>query len=263
MSDARNLIDYLCLGAHHMDWRVRLRGPLIRGESNPGSTQIRPGGVAHNVWRGLTAAGCQARLVSLPQPEDRLYMAVEQVDGSLAHGIACLDAYENLNADFLGRHSAQVAESKVLVVDGNCAQDLFEALPRHTCLALVAVSPGKMARLATGLSKAHWLFCNRAELAELHRLKADLPKDLMPEDLTIVETLGAEGLHLYSGGQVHRFDAPDLPFGVPDETGLGDILAASILAQIHKRDPVGAVATGLRNFPHLLTQVQPDLTAQP
>ncbi|MEN0087135.1 MAG: hypothetical protein AAF737_01735 [Pseudomonadota bacterium] len=235
-----------------MDWRVRLRGPLHEGESNPGSTDVRPGGVAHNVWHALKRLERDAELVSLEAPETRIYMAVENQDGSLAHGIACLDAYDDLDDVFLYRHIDQMSRADVLVADGNCAHKLFDVLPTHPCMALIAVSPAKMDRMRPALAKANWLFCNRAELAQL-RSDGWRP----PAPLHIVETRGKDGLVLHAGDQRNSFAPPDLRQITVDETGLGDALAACILAQFHHASTLpaeGIISMGLESFAEFLTR---------
>lgn len=241
-----------------MDWRARLGAPLVEGESNPATTDVRPGGVAHNVWRALCHFRLDAQLVSLPGPDKRLYMALEHADGTLAHGIACLDAYEQLDAAFAAQHMDRLTSADVLVVDGNCTHDLFAALPAHACMALVAVSPAKMQRMVSALAHAAWLFCNQAEYRQLQSLQVGLT-----DQLNIVETRGGDGLILHSRGKSVQFEAPKLEMPDLDETGLGDAMAACILAHVtyeHSRnEPEAAVANGLKQFPALLS----DLSTQP
>ncbi|MEM1364466.1 MAG: hypothetical protein AAGH82_01825, partial [Pseudomonadota bacterium] len=242
---------FLCLGVHHLDWRVRLRGPLHPGESNPAAADVRSGGVAHNVWQGLCELGCEADLLSLPALDTRMYMAIEHEDGRLAHGIACLDAYDALDAAFLAQHSTRLKEAALVVVDGNCAADLFADLPAHPCLAFVAVSPAKMGRMAGSLARAKWLFCNRAEYAQLLALDA-----AVPDGLNIVETRGSAGLALHAGGETISFDAPTIDELSLDETGLGDAMAACILARIPGHTVTDAVTLGLGQFPILVSKLQ-------
>lgn len=239
---------------------MRLRKPLLDGESNPAAASVRPGGVAHNVWRALRLVGADAQLVSLPAHDSRFYVAIEHGDGSLAHGIACLDAYEQLNAAFLSQHMELAAAADVLVADGNCTPDFFAALPTHACLALVAVSPAKMRRMADALGKASWLFCNRAEFRELQAISGHLGAHVA-DHLKLVETRGKDGLTLHWRGQIHNFPAPQIDVAEIDETGMGDAMAACILAHVTRAEPVQAVSHGLRQFPSVLTQLVANATS--
>jgi sugar/nucleoside kinase (ribokinase family) len=217
------------MGAAHLDWKIRLGAKLVAGESNPATVTTRAGGVANNIFNTLRHLGRAPEFVGLEPDASRVYLAVEGPEGNLEHGIACLESYDELNAEFLRDQAPRLANADWLIVDCNCREDLFELLPDviddSTKLVLVAVSPAKLPRLVPALGRANWLFCNAAEWETLLAFEWNLPADL-----NVVKTVGRDGVERLLGLTVtSRHPVPQSAEALTDLTGPGDSLCALVV----------------------------------
>jgi sugar/nucleoside kinase (ribokinase family) len=193
--------DILCIGALHWDVIGRCAGRLGAGDDRPGRVLRRPGGVAFNIARALTAEGLRPALLAVLGRDaagDALaaacvaagvdpalalradgatgsYVALEDADGLVA-AVADATTLEAAGTALLaplrdGRLPAPWTGPAVL--DGNLPEGVLAAIAAEPVLAgarlsVAAASNAKAGRLAAFLGRpGATLYLNRAEAAEL------------------------------------------------------------------------------------------------
>ncbi|MEM7354774.1 MAG: carbohydrate kinase family protein [Acidobacteriota bacterium] len=165
----------------------------IPGESMPGRVTVSAGGVGRNVAENLARLGVATRLLTavgedadgeriladcrragvdvdavrvVRDGETCRYLALLDEAGDLRLAVSQMDLVDRLDADYLDRHAALIAESSLVVVDANLPPRTIEAL-LHRCTGqpvfLEPVSAPKAARLKAFVGRFHTLKPNRAE----------------------------------------------------------------------------------------------------
>ncbi len=268
--------DVVCFGAAHWDVIARAQGDAP-GPDRPGRVDRRPGGVAFNVARALTAAGCRVALVT-PLGDDEegqrllsvlsdcgiptdgvilgstertaCYVAVEGADGELLTAVADAAALDALTPADL--RLDRVLGAKAWFLDANLPVAVIQALAeRHSRPSLIAdaVSPAKAPRLQSILGSLDTLYCNRGEAEAICATRFQAAE-------TAAKALVARGAAraVVTDGPHAAADAG--PYGavtlrpevsaLHSVTGAGDaLLAAHLAVTLQGGDPGSALAAGL------------------
>ena len=277
-----------CIGGISIDRKLRSIAGLRFGTSNPVSGAIAPGGVARNVAHCLARLGCSTSLFSAigsDAPGEGLldelrsdgvdvsgvarsddyptasYTAVFESDGRLSVGLADMESFTTLDADWAARIIPSLESADYWFVDANLPAATLERLlrepPPEVRILADPVSAPKAKRLLPVLPSIHALFPDRREamaLAAAGGMQA--PRGVVPgrsrvdsgarepaklaefsvaaaliRDVgvgTVVVSLGAEGVYL-DDGERPRVVAAIPPTRVADVTGAGDALVAGYL----------------------------------
>ncbi|MFZ6848817.1 carbohydrate kinase [Undibacterium sp. RuRC25W] len=191
---------FICIGGANIDRKLRSKGPLQMGTSNPVSQYESYGGVARNIAENLARLGAATRLIcavgddaagqSLLTQADSVgidvaaslhvsgalsgsYTALLDDAGELVLAMAHMELCESLTPAFLVSRQQQRANAMMTIADMNLPLDsmqllLDEANVNCTPLVVVAVSQPKMTRLPEQLTGLRLLILNNAELEQRH-----------------------------------------------------------------------------------------------
>lgn len=256
----------LAIGGAHIDRKGWLSGAHKAGASNPGHWETEAGGGAFNAARNLARLGHQVTLVA-PRGGDAAadlvaraaedagiedcpltfldratpnYSAILEPDGNLVTALADMALYDLVPARRLlsSRLRKRLAAADLLLVDSNLPENALSALADAAAvfglpLAVIAISPAKVVRWRSSLSKISCLAMNVAEAAALTGTQAQSPSDW----ITHLAHAGLSGGLVSSGaGAVTAFAAsrstslqPPLLDALEDVTGAGDALASGYL----------------------------------
>lgn len=271
MSAATRAGRIACIGGAAVDRTYRLAAPLAPRTSNPATGRISFGGVARNIAENLARLQIPTSLTSVVGDDDngRLlarqigdlgvdvsgvmtlaarstaeYVAVVDVSGDLALGLADMAIFDHFPIDHLRAAWPRLANADWIAADCNLlAPVLRELIARcgggAQRLAIDAVSTAKVARLPASLAGVDLLFLNRDEAAAYLNLS---PDRMAPADADIADELrdrgarhvivtrGAEGLTIASDGGA--FSVAGAPCHFRNATGAGDALIAGTLFRL-------------------------------
>ncbi len=200
----------LAIGGAHIDRKGWLSGPHKAGASNPGHWETEPGGGAFNAARNLSRLGHQVTLVA-PRGGDAAadlvaraaedagvedcpltfldratpsYSAILEPNGNLVTALADMALYNLIPARRLlsSRLRKRLAAVDLLLADSNLPESALVALADAASgfgvpLSVIAVSPAKVVRWRTSLSKITCLAMNIAEAAALTGAQAQSPEE--------------------------------------------------------------------------------------
>jgi len=248
-----------CFGALHLDVKARLTGTLLRGTSNPVTTTRAIGGVATNVARSLARLGVPVHLVSIVGPDsapllDRIsiegvdvthvrvtegastasYTAVLAADGCLEAGIADMDIYGAMDADW-GHAAPTVGD--LWFAEANIPGPGLQALATAAVgrpFFVDPVSVEKSQRVAGVIDRVACIF---PDAGEAEALTGESDPEAGAANLIAqraggaVVTTGRDGVVVADGESVtiHPAIAPN---SIVDVTGAGDALVAGYLAAL-------------------------------
>jgi len=258
------LINFACIGAAHIDTKVRAAEGLIVGTSNPVTTSKAYGGVARNIAENLAKLGASCTLVSRvgqdPQGDQLIdamqacaidtslisrsqmsptatYTAILHVNGDLMLGLADMAIYDELTPALI----SSISHIPYWIVDGNvseaCLRHLGDLKPKNTSLWVIPVSIPKVHRLRTVLTHIDGLIINVQELAALlSQQEIDIPDActfLHDAGVSmVVVTRGSEGVFVSTRTSSKFFEA--YATEIVDVTGAGDAFSAGMLYGLHK-----------------------------
>lgn len=190
--------DYVCVvGGANVDIEGRVPGPLLHGDSNPGTVIRSPGGVGRNIAENLALLDVPTRLITALGRDDSgtwlheltaasgvdltdsvwsesaptaTYLSVIDGSGEMAVAVNDMAVMGALDVDALGARSDTLGNAAAVVVDCN----LTSASIGHIAGTLTngplfvdPVSVAKAGRVAPHLASVHTLKPNRAEAALL------------------------------------------------------------------------------------------------
>jgi pseudouridine kinase len=255
----------VCIGAIARDRKYHLSGEVVLGTSNPATSSVDFGGIAHNVAVNLCRLEVPATLLTVigddPTGEEMLaylrlhrvdislverspsapsanYVAVLAPDGMLVVGIADMRVFDELDAARFARHAGHLADASWVFVDTNVTPGFLEACIAHRLehdyrLAVNTASGIKAKRLPVDLRGVDYLFCSDAEaIAYLDERLASTPmrraKALRERGAQcVVLTMGERGAIVADDRGTTTL--PAVPAVVRDDTGAGDALIAGTL----------------------------------
>ncbi len=227
-----------CIGGTTLDRRARAHSPLITGTSNPATVTTKPGGVARNVADWLSQLGVDVALYSA-LGDDRAgydllrqlatngvdvsgvrrsadlptatYTAALEPNGELTLGLADMEIFERLDADWCDSIAPAIEQCPIWLVDANLPRATLDYLLNtygdNATIVADPVSVAKAERLRPYLDAVDVVFPDRKEAAVLSGLLTETPEqvaaaaaqiwDLGPG--TVIVSLGAEGIYLEDG----------------------------------------------------------------
>jgi len=228
----------LCIGGCHWDIRLIAQQPLLAGESTPVTSDMTPGGAVSNVARALRSKGHDVEIASVvgnnPPEQSHLskvlqgresgrYITVETSDGQLVHGLADLDIYAAMDADWYAGLSEASHGYDAVVIDCNAQPEALARFETTKPLYAVSVSPAKVQHFRDVLPRLSGLFLNKNEAAVLG--------DLIIRSAITLKTLGKDGAVLLDHGKM--IDQWPAPVGQPAHVnGLGDRLTGLVLSSL-------------------------------
>lgn len=269
----------LVMGGAHVDRRGRTDGAAVMGASNPGRFIEEPGGGGFNAARALARLGHPVRLLS-PRGGDAAgdsvtqaaieagiddrpfvfldratpsYTAILDSKGDLVIALADMELYRLFSPRRLATLSARAAVDGVgaLLCDANLPEPTLSAIAdlaraRAIPVAAIAISPAKVIRFRSLLSKLDWLFMNAAEAAALTGVEQAEPEQWpgLLRDMGLaggVITHGPGPMIAFQGDTTIRLQPPRLD-KVADVTGAGDATAASFFSAILSDMPIADAA---------------------
>lgn len=254
-------------GGIHRD-RIGHAASQVRPDtSTPGAISVRPGGVAVNVARVVSALGNSAALCGAvgsdsdgsallstlkeqglevsavgirPDYPTASYLALHNPDGSLAAALVDARLTEALTLSDLALSSPLIAAAELWFLDANLTKDVFEGLLSRSgdrLIAADAVSVAKAGRLRPWLDRMDFLFANKSEAGAL----LDASFDSAADAAEVLVTAGARCAFVTDGpapmaiakkGDTTAptvFCQSPLPANAVDVTGVGDALVGATL----------------------------------
>ena len=275
------------VGAMNIDIQGKTFLPFRPGDSNPGSLRIEAGGVGRNIAENLARLGLDVELISVLGDDfnaslleascrdagvglggcSRLvgrtsssYLCILDTDGSLAGGLAAMDAMDELGPERLEAAAAILDSCEIIIVDANVPEASIKWLAarypkggRGPALGFDPVSARKAARGRASLPAFAFAKPNRAEAAVLaglagpgghtglHGERYD-PTALAPDALAralrsrglgeAFVSLGSDGIWAEGGGGerwIAKLPEGGIPGWAPaSSSGAGDAACAAI-----------------------------------
>ncbi len=243
------------IGGANMDIKALSSRPVVAGTSNPGHVARSPGGVGRNVAENLarlgtptvlvaavgsdalgdellaatSAAGVDVSFVRRVAARTGTYIAVLDDTGELSVAVSDMVATESLTADDVRAAEAVIAQSALVVLDGNLPREALIAgwelaAGANVPVVIDPVSVPKAAALAGLLDGTRPLFAITPNLDELAVLGDCV--ELVDRGIEQVWVrIGAEGSRLVNSEGSTRL--PSTPAEVVDVTGAGDAMLAA------------------------------------
>jgi pseudouridine kinase len=258
--------DYVCVvGGANVDIEGRAPGPLLLGDSNPGTVARSPGGVGRNIAENLARLGVPTRLITALGRDhngtwlhDRTadagvdlvdsvwsesaptatYLSVIDGSGEMAVAVNDMAVMDALDVAALDARRDTVAHATAVVVDCNLASKTIGRVASDLArgpLFVDPVSSAKAGRVGPHLASVHTLKPNRAEAALLTgvditgrrslRTAAEALLDAGVQQVVI--SLGAEGV-FFADAEMSGTLAPPQET-IESVTGAGDALMAGLV----------------------------------
>jgi pseudouridine kinase len=271
------------IGGANMDLHAQGTADLVPGSSNPGSSQLSPGGVGRNIAEVVARLGSPCHLVSMvgddPLGAELIghtaeagvdvahvrrrrgptgtYAAILSPAGELVVAVADMAATDLITPLVVEAAAGLIRGARVLVLDGNLlpatvAHALDLARDAGVRVVLDPVSVPKAERLRPVLGRGIDLVTpNRAELAALTGLSTRTDAQVQ-QAIERLQALGVPGVWVRLGDRGSVLDGPSgrwelaAPEVEPiDVTGAGDaMLGAFCHALLHGADLAEAARYG-------------------
>ena len=257
----------VAVGGANMDVHGTPHARLRRRDSNPGSVQTSPGGVARNIAENLARLGVDCRLIAplgadhygdllvrqgreagidmrhtlrLDKEATSTYLSVLDETGDMLLAISDMKILDALDARRLEKHDRMLGEAAAIVVDLNlCDSALAYLMGKHSNRPIFVdtVSTTKAVRIKPYLAAVHTIFPSVIEAEAVSGLKgankpglkniADWFHERGPQQVFI--TLGQDGVFFSGGGE--QTTLPPIRSRTAINTGgAGDAFAAGVIA---------------------------------
>ena len=254
-------------GAVNMDIGGTPDAPLVRGDSNPGTVRISPGGVGRNIAHNLRLLGNEVKLVSAfgddaygqhlaescralgidtreslfaEGERTSTYLYITREDGNPELAVNDMRIYRKMTPEFIAEKTDLLEGSGLIIVDANLPQQTVEAVCKGSKAPVFAepVSGVKALRFRNVLPFIHTLTPNLLEAEALTDRSID-PEDpaslsaaacvLLREGVQqVVITLGAKGCFFTDGHRARIL--PAFPARMVNGNGAGDALISGLAA---------------------------------
>ena len=268
----------LVIGGANVDISGTAAGPLILGDSHPGSVRCTPGGVARNIAENLARLGHATRLVAALGDDlfgrgllesaqsagvntdhcwtdfgqsTSTYLSVHAGDGALCVGVNDMGIVNSITPARLADQAPLIQQAHTVVLDCNLSADTIGWVLRNTNAPVLvdAVSAKKCTRLQPLLERIHTLKLNPLEAQAL----CGLPCESAAQLLAVARWLHSQGVRqvLLSLGARGMFwsdkDAGNgwqdaLTGTVVNVTGGGDALLSGWAHALLHRQPLAQAA---------------------
>ncbi len=254
----------VAIGGANMDLCGKSAVPILNGDSNPGTLNYSPGGVARNIADNLARLGSKVELLSSigdDQWGEQLiaacveagvgvghlhrsqngrtatYLSIHDNQGEMIVALNDMKVLEQLNAEQLAKHKSLISHSDLIVLDANLSEDALAYLFNSTEQNRIYVDPvsaNKAIKLKPYLAQIELLKPNliEAELLSGIQLKSDndLPRicDALHDKgiQQVVLSLGSKGIFASNRHETLRLTPTSTD--VINVTGAGDALMAGL-----------------------------------
>ncbi len=254
------------VGGANMDIHGTPDAALRQHDSNPGTVQSSPGGVARNIAENLARLGVDCRLIApvgndhhgklllqqgreagidmrnmlqIDSASTSTYLSILDHCGDLALAISDMAILDELNADQLRTHEKMLRQATMIVADTNLTDDALAYLTgtfAEQTLFVDTVSTTKAVRIRPYLSAVHTLKPGLIEAEEIAGIKATTDDQLPTlahwfhqqgvKQLFI--TLGARGVFYSTGEQQGIEKSPTSTDQPINAGGAGDAFIAGL-----------------------------------
>jgi sugar/nucleoside kinase (ribokinase family) len=241
--------DFICIGAVHYDYEVRIKGNFLKNRTNPVKQEKKIGGVAYNIAKLLSILKHKTKLYSLDCDMDqkieiistgikfkpltdkfknRYYTSVLDKNGKMILGLANMDEYEKkINPNKINEFI-----NKNIIIDLNFSKDLIKNVInknyKKNYICVCGTSAHKILKIKYLLKKIHTIILNKQESLNLTNTKTIKQSMncliLQNKKLNIIITNGKYAIHSYFN-KVHYVSYPP-KIKIKNENGAGDALNA-------------------------------------
>ena len=258
--------DYVCvIGGANVDLEGRVTGVLRFADSNPGTVNRSPGGVARNIAENLARLNVSTRLVTALGRDEHgtwlhdetatsrvdladavwsesaptaTYLSVIDADGEMVLAVNDMAVMASLDNAALDARRDTIIHAAAVVADCNLTPQSLGHLVTGLARGPVFVDPvssAKAERIAPHLGSVHTLKPNRAEAALLSGVDISGPRSLRAAAGVLLDagvqhvviSLGADGV-FFADAETSGTLAPP-SHAVASVTGAGDALMAGLV----------------------------------
>ena len=252
-------INFICIGAVHKDYIMKLKGNYYKNRSNPIIKHKTLGGVAFRVAERLSFLNIKTILFSLNCESDekihmlkkkiifkpltkkiyeRSYNAILNQKNKMILGLANMDNYEkNLNIPIINNFN-----NKDIIVDLNLSYKNINSLINNNYLKnnihIIGTSAHKVKKIKNCIKKIETIILNKQESLTLTNTKgifAALKKLIrINNDITIVITNAKNTIYSYNKKSI--YSCKPLKIDVKNENGAGDIMSTLLIYYLYKKN---------------------------
>lgn len=235
-------------------------------DSNPGTVNVSPGGVARNIAENLARLGADCRLITAVGHDEHgrllceqgeaagidmryvlrsdtlptsTYVSVLDDSGDMLVAINDMTIVDEIQADQLQRHESMLRRASLIITDTNLHEEALAYIANtfdDQPLFVDTVSVAKAKRIAPLLGKVHTIKATRAEAAELCGVKSPANRQLPGVASRLHEagvvrvfiSLGADGVFYSHAGEQGIEKAMEARSTVANASGAGDALVAGL-----------------------------------
>lgn len=251
-------------------------GVLLPRDSNPGSIQMRPGGVGRNIAARLTTLGAKVSLITALGNDDQArmlagfcresgidlshaletalpspcYLCIHDEKGDMAVAISDMQAVDQLTPAKMEQRMDFINQGDGCVLDANLSPETLLYIARHAKVPLFLdpVSCVKAQRVREILPYLAVIKPNRLEAAAL------TGENQVEKAAAALRALGARHVFISVGADGVYYSGPDgmgicpaIPLPAIPLTGAGDALMAGVtLALLEGKSTKDAAAAGCR-----------------
>lgn len=241
-------------------------GKLRMRDSNPGSVNASPGGVARNIAENLARLGADCRLIAavgndnhgdllleqgqaagidmrymlrVDAAQTSTYVSVLDDTGDMLVAINDMSIMDEIRPERLQVHEQMLRQASLVIADTNLSADALSYLSGSCIeqpLLIDTVSAAKASRIKPFLDSVHTLKASRIEAEALSAIDAPSKKQLPRianwfHDRGVARvfiTLGAEGVFYSDGREQGLEKAGASSGGVANASGAGDAFVAGL-----------------------------------
>ncbi|SVD74607.1 uncharacterized protein METZ01_LOCUS427461, partial [marine metagenome] len=183
---------FICIGAVHSDYILRLKQDYYKNRTNPINQQKNLGGVAYNIAKILSFLNQNTKLYSLncnilqkreirlqgikfkslnKEVNERYYYSILDKNGKMIFGLANMDNYEKIiNHNFIENY-----QNKKIILDLNLSLELIKDIInknyKKNYICICGTSAHKVYKIKNFLNKIDTIILNKQESLTLTKKK--------------------------------------------------------------------------------------------
>ena len=240
---------FICIGAVHSDYILRLKQDYYKNRSNPINHQKNLGGVAYNIAKILSFLDQDTKLYSLNcnilqkreirqqgikfkslnrEINESYYSSILDKNGKMILGLANMDNYEKI----INRRFIENYQNKIIILDLNLSLEIIKNIInknyKKNYICVCGTSAHKVYKIKNFLNKIDTIILNKQESFTLTKKKTI--KNSMNylikknKQLNIIITNGKNAVNAYLNQQIYLTYPPSIK--INNENGAGDVLSA-------------------------------------
>lgn len=252
------------VGGVNMDIGGKSSGPLVPGDSNPGTVRSSPGGVGRNIAHNLSLLGTDVRLLTaygddlhgqqiaascselgidvshalrLTGHSTSTYLYLMDQSGDMALAVSDMSISSQITPRYLSANLSVLQNAQVVIADTNIPAESLVFLAENCTVPIFCdpVSTIKAEKLRPILGRLHTLKPNRLEAEILSGVPIREKKDVEEAARVLLDTgmhrvfitLGADGV--YAATHRESMWMPNFPVNMVNTTGCGDAFMAALV----------------------------------